>query len=70
MAGACSRTDRPLPERYDHPGSVAQLDACLAVLDLWLDAVQRARPDTVCGGGPRLPGRPGRPADGVVSGRR
>ncbi|BCK73101.1 hypothetical protein Srufu_070540 [Streptomyces libani subsp. rufus] len=57
MAGACSRTDRPLPERYDHPGSVArlpvvgvssvaQLDECLAALDLRLDAVQRARLDT------------------------
>ncbi|WP_327227941.1 aldo/keto reductase [Streptomyces platensis] len=87
MAGAYSRTDRPLPERYDHPGSVArlrvlaevaaecgatvnqvvlawlmggavpvvpvvgvssvaQLDECLAALDLRLDAVQRARLDT------------------------
>ncbi|GAA5611736.1 hypothetical protein Spla01_02891 [Streptomyces platensis] len=25
MAGACSRTDGTLPERYDHPGSVARL---------------------------------------------
>ncbi|MFG2831370.1 aldo/keto reductase [Streptomyces sp. NPDC048434] len=25
MAGAYSRADRPLPERYDHPGSVARL---------------------------------------------
>lgn len=25
MAGAYSRTDRPLPERYDHPGSVARM---------------------------------------------
>lgn len=27
MAGAYSRADRPLPERYDHPGSVARLRA-------------------------------------------
>ncbi|MEU9122543.1 aldo/keto reductase [Streptomyces sp. NPDC048506] len=87
MAGAYTRADRPLPERYDHPGSVprlrvlaevaaecgatrnqvvlawlmggpvpvvpvlgvssvAQLDECLAALDLRLDPVQRARLDT------------------------
>ncbi|MEE4418699.1 aldo/keto reductase [Streptomyces bugieae] len=87
MGGAYARPDRPPPERYDHPGSVArlrvlaevaaecgatvnqvvlawlmggpqpvvpvlgvtspaQLDECLAALDLRLDPVQRARLDT------------------------
>lgn len=87
MGGAYARPNRPLPERYDHPGSVArlrvlaevaaecgatvnqvvlawlmggpqpvvpvlgvtspaQLDECLAALDLRLDPVQRARLDT------------------------
>ncbi|QHC22453.1 aldo/keto reductase [Streptomyces sp. GS7] len=87
MEGAYTREDRPLPERYDHPGSVvrlrvlaevaaesgatanqvvlawlmggpvpvvpvigvssvAQLDECLAALDVVLDPCQRARLDT------------------------
>ncbi|MCK7625182.1 aldo/keto reductase [Streptomyces sp. RS10V-4] len=87
MAGGYARPDRPLPERYDHPGSVirmrvlaevaaecgatanqvvlawmmggevpvvpvlgvssvAQLDECLAALDVVLDPYQRARLDT------------------------
>ncbi|MFE7296919.1 aldo/keto reductase [Streptomyces sp. NPDC057579] len=87
MEGAYTRADKPLPERYDHHGtvvrirvlaevaaecgatvnqvvlawlmggpvpvvpvlgvsSVAQLDECLAALDLALDPYQRARLDT------------------------